>query len=189
MTCPHRTQVNESPVLLSVTATSKPQKCQPLIGRRQYVHRTALDFASADRESQGVLIPRRYSLQSFVRSLTAFSNSALCFRSCQRSRSSAYAVTCIIICSRHSVMQLCWTLTNSPRQFCPWIIDPLFPPSIIPESDHNHEFLIIQRFLHFLCRWEFRKRGAPRPRNRRITLNMARRLRPRFSNPPFQWRL
>jgi len=94
MTCAHRIQVNES----------------PLIGRRQNVHRTVWDFTPGDRRSPGVLIPRRYSLQSFVRSLTDLSNSARCFRSCQRNKSSAYASMCITICSRHPATQLCWTL-------------------------------------------------------------------------------
>lgn len=91
------------------------------------MHRTAWDFTSADRGSPGVLIPSRYSLQSFVWSLIEFSNSALCFRSCQRNRSSAYALTCITICSCHPIMQLSRTLVNLPRQFGPRIIGPLFP--------------------------------------------------------------
>jgi hypothetical protein len=103
MTCAHRMQVNESPVMLSTIVISTLKKHRPLIGRRQNVHRNVWDFASGDRGSPGVLIPRRYSLQSFPWSLIELSNSALCFRSCQRNRSSAYALTCITICSRHPV--------------------------------------------------------------------------------------
>lgn len=109
MTCAHRIQVNERPVSLSTVVSSGLGKRRPLIGRRQNVHRTVWDFAPGDRRSPGVLIPRRYSLQSFDWSLIDLSNSALCFRSCQRNRSSAYALTCITICSCHPATQLCWT--------------------------------------------------------------------------------
>lgn len=106
----------------------KPRKKhRPFIGRRQNVHRTVWDLTSADRGSPGVLIPRRCSLQSLVSSLNEFSSSALCFRSCQRNRSSAYALTCITICSRHPVMRSCWTLANILRQFGPRIIPLLLP--------------------------------------------------------------
>ena len=54
-------------------------------------------------------------------------------------------------------------------QFGPQTIDPLFLPDVIVESDYKHEFLVIQCFLHSLCRWAFLKCGMRSPRNGRIT--------------------